>query len=362
MKNPTHSPSKRLSRPLAGAVLLSGIAVLLAACSSGASGGGSAGSPDALTTVGYGGAVDEASYEAIGAPFGEEFGVEVLPDSPLDYSKIKAQVDADNVSWDVVKVEPYWAIQNCGTYLEPIDTSRIENIDQLPEEAVLECGVPLDIFGFVMVYDHDVFSESAPTSWADFFDVEKYPGKRAIWNFPSGMALEAALLADGVPADELYPLDIDRALAKLDTIRDHLVFYDTGALQTEQIESGEVVMSIAWSARMVDALRNDAPFSAVWDDHFILYDTLSIVKGSQAADLAHDYLNFAVQTPQQERFAELMPYAPANLEAKPQLDEFAKLMDLNAPDVAQKAILIDQQWYADHFDELSGIWTKWSVG
>lgn len=336
-----------------------GSVLITAACAG--SGDGADEAPSTLTTVGYGGAVDEASYEAIGQPFAEKFGVEVLPDSPLDYSKIKAQVDAGQVTWDVAKVEPYWAIQNCGTYLEPIDTSRIDALSDLPPEAVLECGIPLDIFGFVMVYNHDVL-DGEPESWADFFDVEKYPGKRAIWNFPSGMALEAALLADGVAADQLYPLDIDRALAKLDSIRDSLVFYDTGALQTEQIESGEVVMSIAWSARMADALANGAPYSPVWGDHFILYDTLVIVKDSKAVDLAHDYLNFATAVEQQERFAELMPYAPANLAAKPKLEGTAKVMDLSAPEVAPLAITIDQQWYAENFDELSEIWTKWSVG
>jgi len=360
MNDPNSRALARFRRPLLGGLILPFVLVAAAACSSSGSDGGEGAT--SLTTVGYGGAVDDASYEAIGKPFGEEFSVDVLPDAPLDYSKIKAQVDAGNVSWDVVKVEPYWAIQNCGTYLEPIDPGKIESLEQLPEDGVLECGIPLDKFGFVLVYDHDTFSANAPTSWADFFDVDTYPGKRAIWNFPTGMALEAALLADGVSPDELYPLDVDRALAKLDTIRDDLVFYDTGAQQTEQIEGGEVAMSIAWSARMVDALNNKAPFSPVWKDHFILYDTLSIVKGAPAGDLAVDYINFATQVPQQERFAELMPYGPANSDAKPKLDEISKQMDLNAADVAPEAIMIDQQWYADNFDELSETWTKWSVG
>ena len=97
------------------------LSLVLASCAS-----GEASEQAVLTTVGYGGAVDEASYEAIGAPFADEFDVKVQPDAPLDYSKIKAQVDSGRVSWDVVKVEPYWAIQNCGTYLEPIDTSKLE--------------------------------------------------------------------------------------------------------------------------------------------------------------------------------------------------------------------------------------------
>lgn len=357
MASLTHGSTGR-RRAITGISIVMATSLVLAGCAS----GGDSASGGVLTTVGYGGAVDEASYEAIGQPFADKFGVKVQPDAPLDYSKIKAQVDSGRVTWDVVKVEPYWAIQNCGTYLEPIDTSKIPHLADLPKDAVLECGIPLDIFGFVMVYNHKKFSGQAPSSWADFFDTKKFPGKRAIWNFPSGMALEAALLADGVAKEDLYPLDIDRALRKLDSIRDDLVFYETGANQTEQIESGEVVMSIAWSARMVDAQKNNAPYSPVWRDNFILYDTLSIVKGSSAVDLAHDYLSFATEKEQQERFAELMPYAPANRNAKPQLDDVAQQWDLTRPEVANESITIDQQWYADNFDELSKIWTKWSVG
>lgn len=355
------SPKSKDLFKLSGVLLVIG---LLASCSSPNNGGDDASAGDGertLTTVGYGGAVDEAQFEAIGGPFADEYGVRVQPDSPLDYSKIKAQVDSGRVTWDVVKVEPYWAIQNCGDYLEPIDTSKISSLSDLPEEAILECGVPLDTFGFVMVYNNETFTDESPQGWADFFDTEKFPGKRGIWNFPTGMALEAALLADGVSVDELYPLDVDRALAKLDTIRDDLVFYDTGAIQTEQMESGEVAMSIAWSARMVDVVRNGAPFSPAWNDNFILYDTLVIVKGSEQVDIAHDYIDYATQAEPQTRFAELMPYAPANQQASPELDEFASMFDLNDPAVASESIMIDQQWWADNFDEVSTIWSQWSV-
>ncbi|HWM33616.1 MAG TPA: ABC transporter substrate-binding protein [Pseudolysinimonas sp.] len=347
------SPGRR--RLLGVGATLAGLA-LLAGCA----GSGEPGKP-VLTTVGYGGAVDEASFEAIGQPFAEAFDVEVRPDAPLDYSKIKAQVESGKVSWDVVKVEPYWAIQNCGTYLEKIDQSLIETLGELPAEGITECGIPLDTFGFVMLYDHDAYP-TAPTSWTDFFDVAKFPGKRAIWNFPTGMALEAALLADGVPVDSLYPLDVDRALAKLDSIRDDLVFYDTGAIQSEQIESGEVEMSIAWSARAVDNVKNGAPFSPVWKDHFLLYDTLSIVKGSSQVELAHQYLSFATSVEQQVAFAERMPYAPANANAKPALDDVQSQFDLASPEIAPQGIVIDQQWWAENFDAVSEIWTKWSVG
>ena len=112
---------------------------------------------------------------------------------------------------------------------------------------------------------------------------------------------------------------------------------------------------------MVDVIRNSAPYSPVWEDNFILYDTLAIVKGSEQVDLAHDYLNFATQPKQQESFANLMPYAPANAKAKPKLDDVAELFDLSKPEVADQSILIDQQWWADNFDEVSEIWSKWSV-
>lgn len=349
-------------RAIAAAV---GLAFFAAACGTSDAGGASTGeSTEAantqLTFVSWGGGYQEAQESSFVKPWAEQAGVTLLTDGPTDYSKLRAQVESENVSWDVVTVEPFWAISACGTLLEEmvdqVDTSGI------PDVAVSDCAIPIDIFSYVLVYDTTVFGDNPPTSWSDFFDTETYPGKRGIWNYAPGGQFEAALLADGVAPDDLYPLDIERAFSKLDTIRDDIAFYDTGAQQVQQLESQEVVMTIAWSGRALSAVRNGAPFEPVWTDHLMLVDSLVVPKGSENSELAIGLLEYATTIEAQNAFAEAYGYGPVHVEAEPDLDDTAQRFLPTAPDHFSQGLFIDQHWWAEHFDDTSAEWTKWSAG
>ena len=118
------------------------------------------------------------------------------------------------------------------------DRYAVVDTSPLDPQFVSECAIPVLQYAFTIAYNTDVFPDDHPTSWADFFNVEKYPGKRGFWRSVTSGIFEAALLADGVPADQLYPLDIDRAFRKLDSIKEHIVFYDTGDQQVQLVASG----------------------------------------------------------------------------------------------------------------------------
>jgi putative spermidine/putrescine transport system substrate-binding protein len=351
----------RSRRPLTLAVAASALTVALAACSAGTGTGssGDAGSKQ-LTFVSWGGGYQEAQESIIVKPWGEKNDVKVLSDGPTDYAKLKAQVESGNAQWDVITLEPFWAIANCGTLLEKVkdkvDTSK------LPAEAVSDCGIPFDILSYVMVYDTSKFKDNPPTSWADFFDTKKYPGKRGVWNYGPGGQLEAALLADAVALDKLYPLDVPRALKKLDAIRKDIAFYDTGAQQVQQMQSKEVVMSIAWSGRALDAVRAGAPYAPVWDGNLMLVDSLAVVKGSKNIDLATKLIDEATSAAAQEGFIEKYTYGSVNTDAKPNLDETARMFLPTEAGHGDKGRFIDQQWWADNFDKVSADWTKWASG
>ncbi|MFD8091571.1 extracellular solute-binding protein [Streptomyces malaysiensis] len=204
-----------------------------------------------LTFASYGGIFQDGQEAAAVKPFAAESGAKVLSDGPTDYTKIKAQVDAKNVTCDVTDTDTLWAKRECGKLLMPLDP-KIVDTSKLPKDMGGKCSVPAMSYGVVLMYDKKKFGGNPPKSWADFFNTGKYPGKRAIPGIPSDAspgALEAALLVDGVAPDRLYPLNVDRALKKLTSVRSSLVFWDTGARSQQLLESGEVSMAMVWSGR-----------------------------------------------------------------------------------------------------------------
>lgn len=340
-----------------------GLVLLAAGCSADDGGAGSStgAAKKQLTVVGYGGSVQDVQRKTIDIPFGEANGVKMLSDGPPDYAKIQAQVESKNVSWDVVQVEPFWALQQCGKLLTKLDLSALDTAN-LPAEGITPCAVPLDIFTYVLMYDKDKFANDPPTSWADFFDLKKFPGKRGVMNYAQGGGLEVALLGDGVDRASLYPLDVERGLKKLSSIRPEIAFFDTGAQLTQQMESHEVAMSIAWSARGYDAHKNGANYEPVWKDHLNLVDQLVVPIGANVTD-AMKYLEYVTSVKGQEAYLSEVPLGTANAAAKPSRPEGMDAFVANAtPERAKEGIYIDQQWWADNYDAAVKAWTKWSAG
>lgn len=166
----------------------------------------------------WGGTTQDAQTAAWAKPFAAETGTNVLQDGPTDYGKIKAMVESGNVSWDVVDVEGDYAAQaGKAGLLEPLDFSVIDK-SKLDPRFVTDHSVGSFYYSFVIGCNASAVSE-CPKSWADLFDTNKFPGKRTFYKWSAPGVIEAALLADGVPPANLYPLDLDRAFKKLDTIR-----------------------------------------------------------------------------------------------------------------------------------------------
>ena len=203
-----------------------------------------------MTFVGFGGDPQKVQMNIL-EEFKKTSGADLRGDAPSGVAKIKAQVESGNVSWDVANIDSVEAAANCDVLMAP-DTDIID-ASALPEGLELgKCGVPGDITGNVLAYNVDKFGKKAPSSWADFFDTARFPGKRGMDGSNPAGVFEAALLADGVAPKDLYPLDTKRALAKLDTIKDQLVYWTSGAEQQQMIESGQVDMGFMWSGRVFE--------------------------------------------------------------------------------------------------------------
>ncbi|WP_112324294.1 ABC transporter substrate-binding protein [Oceanibium sediminis] len=314
--------------------------------------------PDHIVVANTGGPYLQAVLDATGKAFEEKTGIEVLGDGPQTLPQLQQMVQADRVTWDVVEVPPVFTMRYCGELFQelPEDLQNYENV--LPGFGN-KCGINSVGYANIMLYNTSAFPDGGPQNWADFFDTEKFPGKRGLWDGAEGVNLEIALMADGVAPQDLYPLDLDRAFAKLDTIRDDIVFWRSGAQSTQMMESEEVDMLMAWSSRAYPALKNGAPFEPVWNQHIIYNNVLTIPKGVAHPDVSADFIRTAMEAAQQARVSELYPVTPGVIGTEPDLDEAGQKVFAATPERAASAVVPDLQWVADNSEEINRRWTEW---
>lgn len=318
-----------------------------------------------LTFVSYGGVFQDGQTKAAIEPFAQESGATVLQDGPTDNAKIRAQVESGNVTWDVIDSTNVFTAANCGELFMPIDTSIVD-ISKIPEGAKTDdCSVPAMGYGLIVVYNTEKYGDNPPRTWADFYDTVRFPGKRGIEGISGEVdpgVLEGALLADGVAADAMYPLDVERALNKMSSIRDDTVFWTSGAQSQQQIESGQVDMALVWSGRAYAAVKNGAPFAPMWNQWMPEADTIAVPVGAKNPKASMAMINYYLGAEQQAELSELTSYSPVNVDAKPQLDPLAQEYLTTTPERLQDRFPIDLAWWADNHDKMVDAYTTWLAG
>jgi putative spermidine/putrescine transport system substrate-binding protein len=335
------------------AALTSATMLALAACG-GESAGSSHSGGGSVTVVSYGGDYQEAQQKALFDPYmAQNDGVEVRTDSPTDYAKLKAMVEAGATTWDLALVGNDFGHDTQAEWLEPIDYSVIDK-DSIVEGYAGEYRIAADIEGTVIAYRSDKY-DTAPKTWADFFDTETFPGKRGVYKWVAGGIIEGALLADGVAAEDLYPLDVDRALAKLDTIKDDIVWWETSAQSQQNMASGETPIAMAWVGRAV-AAAEEAPVSIAWDEWLSQEGYWVIPKGANK-DAAMQLLKYMVSEEAQLAQTELLPYGPVSKAAAEQIsaDEQPNLPTSHL----DTQIKVDDTWWADNQAEIDEQFQAW---
>jgi len=313
-----------------------------------------------MTFVSFGGAYQDAQKKAMTDPYTAATKITMNHDGPTDYAKIKSMVESGNVQWDVVDADPFFPIGNCDKYAEKLDFSVIDK-SKMPKEFVSDCSVPSMSYAYVLMYNKKKYP-TPPQNWHDFFDTAKFPGKRALQNAAQGGGYEAALLADGVAKDKLYPLDYARAEKKLNTIKKDLVFWDTGAQSQQMMEKGEVDMLLAWTGRGYNAVKNGAPFAPQWNENMAVYDVFMVPKGAKNKAAAMKFISYATGAEAQAKLTETIPYSPINSDAKPKVDPLITSFLSTQPGVREKGIVQDQAWWAKNQDEATQKWTAWAAG
>ena len=183
------------------------------------------------------------------------------------------------------------------------------------EGAITDCAIANIVWSTAVAYNTELL-DGKPTSIADFFDLEKFPGKRGLRKTAKA-TLEMALMADGVPASEVYdlletPEGVDRAFAKLDTIKDSIIWWEAGAQPPQLLADGEVVMSTAYNGRIFNAaVAEGQPFEILWDGQILDFDLFAIPKGAPNKENALKFIAFATDTQRLADQAKWISYGPA---------------------------------------------------
>jgi putative spermidine/putrescine transport system substrate-binding protein len=240
--------------------------------------------------------------------------------------------------------------------LEPLDYELIKR-DEIREGFAGDYRVADITYGVALAYNTDVTAGAVPEGWADFFDLAKIPGKRGLWRYSEGGVFEFALMADGVAPDELYPLDIERAIAKLDTIKSEIVWWGSGAESQDLIGAGEVAMSMIWNGRGWSAKNIDGqPVEIQWNQQILTADYLVVPKGTPNKDIAMEFIAWATCAENNGAPSQYIPYGPTNVNSEPNPE---MVEDLAVSNVDDNTAYFDDEYLIDNFAEIDGAFQNW---
>jgi putative spermidine/putrescine transport system substrate-binding protein len=313
---------------------------------------------------GLGGAYQDAMEKALYKPFTEATGIEVVV-QPATAAQIRAMVEAKRVQVDVVDLldVAQLSLDKIGA-LEPIAYSKMKytNPNDIHPGVRQPNMVGNLYFATVLAYNTDVFKNgSHPKSWAEFWDVSKFPGARTLADQKSGAAeLEFALLADGVARDKLYPIDIPRALKSLDRVKKSVVkWWDTGAVSAQLLERKEAVIGGLWNGRAQDLIDKGAPLAIEWNQAKRQVQYWSVIKNSPNAANAQVFIDFALQPKVQAALTRYIAYGPTNQAAFKLVRPEDAVKLPSAPDHFSAGFDQNAQWWADNLSSVGEQWQSW---
>lgn len=319
------------------------------------------GSGAELVVADPGGPFDRAFREAFYRPFEEERGVRIVnvarPHQPT--GQVRAMVETGSYSWDVVNLtQADQELLGRLGMLEELDLSG-SRADELIPEARSPYWLGTDVYATVLCYRADRYGDDPPRSWADFWDVEAYPGRRSLRRSPID-TLEIALLADGVAPADLYPLDVDRAFAKLEEIRPHVDVWWTGGAQASQLlQSGEVDMLPTWNARAQTIIDAGGPVAIQWSQGLYSIEGWGIPAGNPRAELGEAFIRSCADPARQARFTERLAYGPTHPAAYESIPPERSAALPTAEANLDRLILADPDWWDEHKESAQERFSAW---
>jgi putative spermidine/putrescine transport system substrate-binding protein len=309
-----------------------------------------AAAPPQLTVVSWGGAYQDAQSKALFEPAAKVLGITVKQETYSGLAELELHEKAGSVTWDVVSSGSGTAARaGAEGILEKLDYHVID-VSNFIRGTWQPYFVGGDAFSTVIAWNTKTYGESGPQSWADFWDVKKFPGTRSYRNT---VTLEPALMADGVPMDKVYPMlstpeGIARAIRKLEELKPHIaVWWSSGAQSAQLMKDGAVDMIAGWNGRFDDVAKAGAKVAYTYNQGLLDYDCFVIPKGAPHKDLAMKFLAEISKPQYQADLTKYITYSPTN----------SKAYDLgvipaayaarlpSSPANAAKQLLIDDAWY-----------------
>ncbi|TDL89043.1 extracellular solute-binding protein [Meridianimarinicoccus aquatilis] len=339
-----------------------------------------------MTIVSWGGAYQSSQQKAYSEPY-----VEMHPEVTVTWdessneavAKLRAMNEAGNITWDLVDVVAADAIRLCDEGLameydpddllaEGADGTSAE--DDFGDLIVSDCFIPQIVYSTTFGYRTDMVGDTPPTEVCAVFDLEAYPGKRALEKRPINN-MEWALYCDGVAKDEIYDVlataeGQDQALAKLDTIKDDVIWWSAGADTPQLLADGEVVMGSTYNGRLFSVIVDqEQPVGMLWDMQVFDLDGWIIPEGLSDEELARvkDFVFFATDTQRLADQSQYISYGPARLSSAPLVGQHADLgIDMaphmpTDPENAKNTLLYNYEFWADYRDDIDAKFQSWLV-
>jgi putative spermidine/putrescine transport system substrate-binding protein len=338
---------------------------------------------DTMTIVSWGGAYSASQQGAYHDPYAANTGITIVNDesSSEAVAKLRAMSEAGNITWDLVDVEAADAIRLCdeGLAME-IDHDEMlapaadgtSASEDFGDSIISDCFIPQIVFSTTVGYRTDMVGETPPTDICAIFDTTTYPGKRALAKKPLAN-VEWALLCDGVAKDDIYevlatPEGQDQAFAKLDTIKDDVIWWSAGAETPQLLADGEVVMGSTFNGRLFSAIaEQNQPIGMLWDAQMLDFDGWIVPAGLSDERLARvkDYLFFATDTQRLADQAKYISYGPARASSAPLVGDHGTLGIPMAehmptdPANSKSVFVTNYEFWADYRDDLDAKFQAW---
>ena len=314
--------------------------------------------PSQLIVATGGGKLEDAYKQTNFKTFTAETGIPITTTSnPV--AKLKAMVEQKAVEWDVMQTaaEAAAVLARQGL-LEPIDYSVIDKSSMLPGTAH-EYYVLTDVAAYHIAWNTDnVQAADAPADWAAFWSSK---GRKGLWKRPF-QTMEAALLADGVAKDALYPLDVDRALASLDRIKDSLLWWDKGAQSAQILLDGEVEVSSTWNGRVHAPKLAGAPVDYHFNGAVFVFDAFVVPRGAPNVKESMQLLATTLRADVQAAYSQVIPYGPTNTEALAMIPADVLKNLPSSEENFGKGVVLDLDWWAENGDATGETFNKYVLG
>ena len=332
-----------------------------------------------LTVATWSGPYGHAQTKAMFIPFGDakDYDVHIaLYDGGL--SELQQMVGNKRYDWDVMDFELPDAIAACRMgLLEHIDAASLPaGADGTPankdfvRNAVGPCWVGSVVYSQIIAYAPNRYGAARPQTAADFFDLARFPGPRALRRTSAKFNLELALLADGMKPSDVYdalltPVGIDRALRKLATLKGSLVWWNNSADAIAMLNDGRAAFATVLNGDVYDAAQHHRGVSVIWDRQLYELDVFGVPKGGPKKEAAMDFVRFATGSQSLAGVASWVPYGPARRSAlalvrnNPELGTDMTPFLPTAPGHFATAFAIDDEWWQLHGPDIEPRWQVW---